>query len=953
MGTAKPTINPPIRALLFDLDGVLTDTAECHFLAWKRLADEEGIPFTRQENEALRGVSREESLRRLLKGRYLDPETAQAWMERKNRYYQEFLQELGPQDLLPGVEPLLAEAEAAGIRLAVVSASRNATEVLRRLGIARRFQATVTGADVARSKPAPDLFLLAARRLGCSPVECIGLEDAAAGVAAIHRAGMVAVGIGPSERVGEAELVVPGLEGVRLERLLWAATWRIRERAFRPEDQHYRETIFTLGNGMLGVRGTLEERWPGDRQATLVHGLWDDAPIVHTELVNAFDWTGFEIRVNGQPFAMSQGQVTNYARILDLRRGELHRRLRWTSPDGAAVDLTFLRFANLADPHALAAQVLIEPVDVGVHVEVRAWLDSRVENLGLLHWQEPRGQLQQGMAFLEATTRHTGKKLGMAMALIHRGPTVDMAPLDCPGVPGFSMTATLEPGQTWSVEKLVAAYTGQDSADLDTALPAKLEEMRSRGFQALQQENRRAWRDFWADSDVIIQGDDEAQVAVRHALFQLRIAAPKNNPRVSIGARSLSGFGYRGHVFWDTEIFMLPFFIYTQPQLARNLLLYRWYTLPGARRKAARGGYQGAQYAWESAEAGDEVTPRWVVGPDGKELVRIWCGDIEIHVTADVAYAIWQYWQVTGDDEFMARYGAPILLETACFWESRVEPDRPVPGQFSISDVIGPDEYHEHVDNNAYTNRMVIWHLSHARKVLAWLQERQPALAEALSRRLELTPERLAYWQRIESGLVVRHDPETGLIEQFDGFFHLPEVDWNRFADREHSMQALLGIDGANARQVLKQPDVILLLCLLRDEYSAKECRANWGYYAPRTDHTYGSSLGPAIHAWAACELGDPETAYEHFMRAARADLQDVRGNAGDGIHAASAGAVWQALAFGFAGLRLGENGPELRPRLPSRWQRLSFAFYWQGRRFRVELGVGQGGTLVEGGISA
>ena len=948
MTLTEMTVNPPIRALLFDLDGVLTDTAEYHFLAWKRLADEEGIPFTRQENEALRGVSREESLRQLLKGRPLDPETAQAWMERKNRYYRELLQKLGPQDLLPGVASFLAAAKANGLQLAVVSASRNAPEVLKRLGIAHLFQAIVTGADAVRSKPAPDLFLLAARRLNLSPVECIGVEDAAAGVTAIHRAGMVAVGIGPRERVGAAELVLPGLENVRPDRLLWAATWRVREKAFRPENQHYRETILTQGNGMLSTRGTLEERWPGDRQATLIHGLWDDAPIVHTELANGFDWTRFEIRVNGQPFALDRGQVMDYARHLDLLSGELQRRLRWISPDGAAVDLYFLRFADLADPHALAARVVVEPVDREVRVEVRAWLDSRVENLGLLHWREPSSQLHRDRVFLQASTRHTRKKLGMGMTLIGHGPVDGTASLDCPGAPGLSVSATLPPGQTLSVEKLVAVLTGQDGDDLDERLSKKLEELNSRGFQALRQENRQAWQEFWADSDVIIEGDDEAQVSVRHALFQLRIAAPKDNPWASIGARTLSGFGYRGHVFWDTEIFMLPFFTYTQPELARNLLLYRWHTLPGARRKAAQGGYQGAQYAWESAETGDEVTPRWVVGPDGEELVRIWCGDIEIHVTADVAYAIWQYWQATGDDRFMASYGVPILLETARFWESRVEPDVPVPGQFAISDVIGPDEYHEHVDNNAYTNRMVIWHLAHARKALAWLEQSHPEEAAALRRRLKITPERLAYWQRIEAKLVVRHDPKTGLIEQFDGFFQLPEVDWSQFAQRESSMQALLGIQGANTRQVLKQPDVILLLCLLRDEYGPKECRANWEYYAPRTDHTYGSSLGPAIHAWAACELGEPETAYEHFMRAARADLRDVRGNAADGIHAASAGAVWQALVFGFAGLRFEGKGPRLQPRLPSRWQRLAFTFYRKGRRYRADLRAGEADSLVE-----
>jgi kojibiose phosphorylase len=336
------------------------------------------------------------------------------------------------------------------------------------------------------------------------------------------------------------------------------------------------------------------------------------------------------------------------------------------------------------------------------------------------------------------------------------------------------------------------------------------------------------------------------------------------------------------------------------------------------------------------------VTPRFLPDSSGQELIRIWTGDLELHVTSDVAYAIWQYWQVTGDDRFMRGVGAPILLETARFWESRMEEDEDIPGRYSISDVIGPDEYHEHVDNNVFTNRMVAWHLQTASEVLAWLERVAGQQAAALRGRLELTAERLQHWQEIAEKLVILHDPETGLYEQFEGFFKLPEVDWRAHAGRTTSMQELLGIEETNRRQVLKQPDVLLLLCLLREQVTDQVWRANWDYYVPRTDHSYGSSLGPAIHAWAACELGRPDEAYEHFMRAARADLQDVRGNAGDGIHAASAGAIWQALVFGFAGLQVEDGGYRTRARLPAGWQRLAFTFYHRDKRHKVDLRRGQ-----------
>jgi kojibiose phosphorylase len=242
------------------------------------------------------------------------------------------------------------------------------------------------------------------------------------------------------------------------------------------------------------------------------------------------------------------------------------------------------------------------------------------------------------------------------------------------------------------------------------------------------------------------------------------------------------------------------------------------------------------------------------------------------------------------------------------------------------------------VDNNIFTNWMIRWHLQKAGELLAWLEEAHPAQAEALRDRLGLTVDRLAHWQDVIDHIVILHDPETGLMTQFDDFFEREEVDWAAYGDRTESMQVLLGIEGANASQVIKQADVIMLLCLLRDEFDRQTWRKNWDTYVPLTDHSYGSSLGPAFHAWAACEMDEPETAYDHFMRAARADLQDVRGNAGDGIHAASAGGLWQAAVFGFAGLRLTDGCVALRPRLPQAWRRLAFSVWVHGRRHRITI---------------
>ena len=288
--------------------------------------------------------------------------------------------------------------------------------------------------------------------------------------------------------------------------------------------------------------------------------------------------------------------------------------------------------------------------------------------------------------------------------------------------------------------------------------------------------NAQAWAAYWADSDVEIVGDDEAQVATRYMLFQLLIAAPRDDEYVSIGAKTLSGFGYRGHVFWDTEIFILPFFTFTQPQIARNLLLYRYHTLGGARRKAQEGGCKGAQYPWESAMTGEEVTPRWVPAPaghpDGQQQVRVWTGDIEIHISSDIAYAVWQYWRATGDDEFMVRYGAEMILDTAVFWGCRAEWDARAE-HYEFTDVIGPDEYHEHVDNNFFTNYLVKWHLQLALDIMEWLRNTHRQ-GRRTDRAIGLTPEVCDHWRHIIDRALHRPCARRQGVRAIRGLLHAP-----------------------------------------------------------------------------------------------------------------------------------------------------------------------------------
>lgn len=742
--------------------------------------------------------------------------------------------------------------------------------------------------------------------------------------------------------------------------------WTVIEPLFdRLHKQHHLESVFTLGNGYLGTRGTFEEGFIGATPATFINGVYDDIAIAHTELANCPDWLPITIWVNGEYFRLDRGEVLSYQRKLDLRRGVLSRDIRWRSRSGRTLDLHFERFTSLNDQNLAAIRCQITPLDFSGTIEVQAGINGYPDNQGVKHWE----WLEQGRfnnrVWLHLRTLHSHIELGIAAqltALERGGGTTQTLPVlanGCTGYPTLTSTYLAQPGKTVTFDKVVAIFTTRETA---TPVPDALSKLDTLpDYETLLTAHVEAWAEVWEKSDIVIEGDEQAQLAVRYNLFQLLQAVPRRDTQVSVPAKTLSGFAYRGHVFWDTEVFILPFLIFTQPDLARNLLTYRYHTLPGARRKAETAGYEGAMFAWESANTGDEVTPRWVPHPSSPDLIRIWCGDIEQHITVDIAYAVWFYWYVTGDDEWMRQCGAEIILDTAKFWGSRAEWNAES-GRYELRDVIGPDEYHDHVNNNTFTNRMVQWHLETALSVWDWLQQTDAARAEQLADQLSLTGDRLTHWQDVQQKLWILYNSETHLIEQAEGFFKLEDIDLQEYEPRQRSMQALLGIEGANERQVLKQADVLMLLYLLRFlqpsqqtalNYNRSTLQTNWDYYCPRTDHTYGSSLSPAIHAVLACDLDKPNEAYEHFLRAALVDLEDVRGNAGEGIHAASTGGVWQSVIFGFAGIQFTESRPVAQPHLPSGWTRLKFKLCWQNRWYEFDLRADTAKPCPESSIQA
>jgi len=730
--------------------------------------------------------------------------------------------------------------------------------------------------------------------------------------------------------------------------------WHIDEESFDPKKMHSQETVYTIGNGYFATRGTFEENYVGANPGTLLYGVFDDISIGKEELANVPDWLPIQLFINGERFHVNRGKILAYHRTLDMRNGVLTRTVYWQSPGGIRLKIQSERFASLADEHvgAIRYSVTVEekPLEVNeLRLLLRATFNMAVGNYDLMHWEPVEEWHEDDLVWLLSQTRHSAVQLLQTMDFTTLSPGFSREIFDSNTAPSIELQGKLAVGETIAAEKIVVMYTTHDVTDpvmaafkhhrmMMRASTGPLQPRAHRSlYEVLLAQSEEAWQDYWQRSDIIIEGDDKTQQAIRYNLYQLRISVNPGDSRFSIAAKGLTGFGYHGHVFHDTEIYMLPYFTYVHPDIARTLLLYRYHLLPAAREKARGNGYEGAQYPWESTLDGKEATPPIIIHPETKELIPIPNGRIELHITANIAYAVHQYWHVTGDDEFMRDSGAEIMLCTAMFWASRAAYN-PEHHDYEIDNVIGPDEWHEYVNNNFYTNYMARWNIQKALDILQWMRLTAPDKAMELIHNLHVTPELLEHWQDVAERMRIPRDKETGVFEQFDGFFQLEPLDQEKYKGRQASYQAILGLEPTKHYRIIKQADVLALLTLFRWHFDLDTKRVNWDYYFPITDHDYGSSLTPALHVMLACELGHLDIAYEMFLKGALVDLEDRRGNTSEGIHEACCGAVWQAIVLGFAGLKVSDDGYTTHPSWPNGWTRLAFTFLHKGQPVFVDL---------------
>ena len=730
---------------------------------------------------------------------------------------------------------------------------------------------------------------------------------------------------------------------------LSSSDWWLEETGFDPEKTGYYETVFTVGNGYQGTRGSFEEGLKGGYAASYLNGVFDQHDSTVIDLVNAPDWLALTVWVDGERLNMQSCKILEHRRVLDMRKGLLYRLTRFEDGQGRRTSYESIRYTSFSEQHLCGIHAHLTPENYDANIVVESSLDGARYNLDRLpkyvgeptfhpevkwekwakskHLQQVEASAGQDEIYLETRTLDTGHHLAYAASLEvagadpQRSTRIDYE--KSTEIVSFDAVA----GQSYGLDKLVAIYTSRDVAQdaLKQTTRAALCAGRDQGFDGRLQAHTDNWAARWESTDCVVDGDPVATHALRFNIYHLLIAANENDPRANIGAKSMSGEGYKGHVFWDTEIFMLPFFIYTQPATAKALLLYRYHTMAGAMQNAQDNGFGGAQYPWESADTGLETTPKWTA--DGEH--RIWTGEEEIHITSDVAYGVITYVTATDDWDFFFEYGAEILFNTARFWDSRLEHNEAL-DRYELNRVIGPDEFHEHVDNNVFTNWMTQWNLHKAVELHGWLKENHKNVLDGIATKLGLQSEEVTRWQTLADKIFIPFDPENKLIEQYEGYFDCKDAPITEWDDNNMPCYPA-GYDHYNAGEtkLVKQPDVVMLMYVLPDEFDDEVKAANYAYYEKETMHK--SSLSPSIHCIMGIEVGDNEKAQQYFLRSALVDLADNQGNTEWGMHAASTGGTWMCAVFGFGGFRVKDQAMTFKPWLPGGWQALSFKIKWRG----------------------
>ncbi|GLI09014.1 glycosyl hydrolase [Paenibacillus tyrfis] len=718
-------------------------------------------------------------------------------------------------------------------------------------------------------------------------------------------------------------------------------TWTLTNNELTPKALLNLESLFSLGNGYLGVRGNFEEGYRPEMVS--IRGTYQNAfhdvieipygeklyafPGTQQKLLNIIDAQTIKIYLgeDEEEFSLFAGEAVAYERRLHLDRGYTERTVHWRSPGGKEVKLHFRRVVSMTVRELFAIDLRIEPVNFTGRVKVLSTVNGDVSNFAdpndprVASGHSKRLQVEeagekQGYVYAVDRTLVSGLKTACVSRHTASG-AAEIKSDNGETVLTFDLT---EPVRVTKWNVYTDTLRHRDNL-VEQAIGIH-EQLGGMTFEDLLDAQKTYLDDFWTNADIHIEGDGSLQEGIRFNLYHL-LQSVGRDEYSNISAKGLSGEGYEGHYFWDTEIYMFPVFLMTKPEIARQLLIYRYSTLDQARARAKEMGHkQGALFPW-----------RTISGTECSSFFP--SGTAQYHISGDIAYSYIQYYLGTQDDEFMKTYGAELLFETARLW---LDMGHYLNGEFRIDNVTGPDEYTCVVNNNYYTNAMAKHNLKWAAKAYRLLAEIAPEVLDRLCARLNVTKQEAEAWQQAAECMYLPYDPALNINPQDDTF--LQKAVWDFENTPEENYPLLLHYHPLTLYryQVCKQADTVLAHFLLEDEQELETIRNSYTYYEKITTHD--SSLSSCIFSIMASKLGYDAKAYDYFIETARLDLDNTHGNTKDGLHMANMGGTWMSIVYGFAGLRLKESGLSLAPAIPGQWDRYSFRLQYRGRKLAVDI---------------
>ncbi len=928
-----------------------------------------------------------------------EQETVCGLGNRKNSLFTEILIKEGPEVFHTSVDFIKA-LKARGVRIGIASSSRNCKLILELSHLEELFETRVDG-EVSielklKGKPNPDIFITAAANLGLEPHECVVVEDAISGVQAGARGNFGLVlgiareieGIKLKEQGADivvrdlGEITIPEIEqwfGRELEN----EGWNVRFDSWAPREEKLREALTSTGNGYMGVRGAFEcgaqsnHHYPG----TYLAGIFNKLPsevhgqtVWNNDMVNCPNWISIEFRIGSGEFINPLDQkILSYTQNLDLRRALMEREIVIQDTLGWITKIRSERFCSMENPHLAAVRFTIVPVNYSAEVEIRSAIDGRVQNKGVARYgslaSDHLEHVDHGQAgdalFLHVRTNHSHYDIvtharTSASCTLGKSLSAERTVISSPRFISERFRLPLSAEQGCSVEKVVSIHTSLDHGRPDPVAAGRASLASAGGFDELFAAHCKAWAAIWDRADMKIAGDRFSQKVLRLHIYHLIATASPHNRAIDAGmpARGLNGEAYRGHIFWD-EIYIFPFFNQHAPQVTRALLMYRFRRLDAAREYARENGYKGAMFPWQTADDGKEETQVIHFNPKS----GAWDPDLSCrqrHVSIAVFYNTWRYVHDTADTEFLNGYGAEMMFEVARFWSSiaTLSPDT---GRYHIEGVMGPDEFHEElpgsgkhgVRDNSYTNIMTVWLLE---KALEISEKLDPEVMDRLMEKIHIGHDEFSRWRDICSRMNVLVDRD-GILEQFDGYMGLKELDWEHYKHKYgniHRMDRILKAEGdtPDHYKVAKQADVLMTfytltpgeVCRILERLGyhiadpARFVRQNYAYYEPRTSH--GSTLSKVVHSIISSYLHDGhETAWSWFAEALKSDIQDTQGGTTqEGIHCGVMAGTIDTVTRYFAGISFDDGILNVVPNLPAHWKRFETKLCFRNSWYRMVL---------------